>query len=213
MVQQEGRQDKGYADSHDAKRFYDTLKTGYGPQSSGSSPLLTEEGTHLLTEKKQILERWADHFNQVLNRPAEINDKAITSLPQVETNRNLDNLPTEDEVRKAVKQLSCGKAPGPDTLPTKIYKAGGSALIQKLTELFETMWSEEQVPQQLNDATLVHVYKRKVTASPATTTEVNLSCPLLGRSSDVFYSTASFSILSRVSSQKVSVAFVQDAEQ
>ncbi len=96
---------QGYADSHDTKRFYDALKTVYGPQSSGSSPLLIADGTLLLTEKKQILERWADHFNQVLNRPAEINDKAITSLPQVGTNRDLDNFPTEDEVRKAIKQL------------------------------------------------------------------------------------------------------------
>ncbi len=43
----------------------------------------------------------------------------------------------------------------------KMYKAGGPALRQKLTELFQTMWSEGQVPQRLKDATLVHVYKRK----------------------------------------------------
>ncbi len=74
-------------------RFYDALKTVYGPQSFGSSPLLPADVTQLLTEKKQILERWADHFNQVLNRPAEINDKAITSLRQLKTNRDLDNPP------------------------------------------------------------------------------------------------------------------------
>ncbi len=81
---------QGYADSHDTKRFYDALKTVYGPQSSGSSPLLTADGMQLLTEKKHILEMWADHFNQVLNRSAE---KAIASLPQVETNRDLDPPP------------------------------------------------------------------------------------------------------------------------
>ena len=188
---------QGYADSHNTKHFYDALKTVYGPQSSGSSPLLTADGTQLLTEKKQILERWTDHFNQVLNCPAEINDKAITSLNQVETNRDLDNLPTEDEVRKAIKQLSCGKAPGSDALPTEIYKAGGLALMQKLTELFQTMWSEGPVQQQLKDATLVHIYKRKGNRQSCDNHRVYLSCPLLGKSLPVFYSTASFGILSR----------------
>ena len=152
---------QGYADSHNTKRFYDALKTVYGPQSTGSSPLLTADGTQLLTEKKQILDRWAEHFDQVLNRPATINDEAIARLPQVETNKDLDNPPTEEEVRKAVKQLSCGKAPGSDAIPAEVYKAGGPALMQKLTDLFQSMWSEGKVPQQLKDATMVHIYKRK----------------------------------------------------
>ena len=54
----------------------------YGPQSSGSSFVLRPDGTTLLTEKKQILERWAEHFDSVLNRPSTINDAAIQHLPQ-----------------------------------------------------------------------------------------------------------------------------------
>ena len=46
-----------YADRHDTKWFYDALKAVYGPQSSGSSPVLGPDGTTLFTEKKQILER------------------------------------------------------------------------------------------------------------------------------------------------------------
>ncbi|KAL8575860.1 hypothetical protein ACOMHN_014865 [Nucella lapillus] len=68
---------QGYADRHVTKRFYDALKAVYGPQSSGSSPLLSTDGSTLLTDKKQILERWAEHFDSVLNRPAVINDEAI----------------------------------------------------------------------------------------------------------------------------------------
>ena len=152
---------QGYADSHDSKRFYDALKAVYGPQSSGTSPLLNADGTQLLIEKKQILERWAEHFDSVLNRPASVNDEAIARLPQVEPNLELDNLPTEEEVRKAVKQLSCGKAPGSDAIPAEVYKAGGPAMIQKLTQLFQSMWREEKVPQQFKDASIVHIYKRK----------------------------------------------------
>ena len=58
---------QSYADRHDTKKFYDALKAVYGPQSSGSSPLLSSDGTTILTDKKLILERWAEHFNSVLN--------------------------------------------------------------------------------------------------------------------------------------------------
>ena len=39
-----------------------------------------------------ILERWAEHFNSVLNQPSQINDEASTRLPQVPTNRSLTSL-------------------------------------------------------------------------------------------------------------------------
>jgi len=76
---------QGYADSHNSKRFYDALKTVYGPKSSGCSPLLSSDGKLLITERAKILERWAEHFNSVLNRPSEINDQAIERLPQIPT--------------------------------------------------------------------------------------------------------------------------------
>lgn len=46
-----------YADRHDTKRFYNALKAVYGPQSSESSLLHSADGSTLLTDKKQILER------------------------------------------------------------------------------------------------------------------------------------------------------------
>ena len=40
--------------------FFDALKTVYGPQSSGTTPLLSADGTSLLTDKEAILKRWAE---------------------------------------------------------------------------------------------------------------------------------------------------------
>ena len=57
-----------YADTHDMKRFYNALNDIYGPKSSGSSPLLSKDGTTRITEKVKILERWVEHFHSVLNR-------------------------------------------------------------------------------------------------------------------------------------------------
>ena len=53
---------QGFADRHDSKRFYHALKEIYGPSSSASSPLLSADGTTVLTDPEQILKRWAEHF-------------------------------------------------------------------------------------------------------------------------------------------------------
>ena len=100
-----------------------------------SGPLIwILDGINLITEKAKILDRWAKHFESVLNRPSAINDDAVDRLVQVNINHELDT-PQESEVKKAVDHLSGGKAPGTDTMPAEVYKATGTSTISKLTEL------------------------------------------------------------------------------
>ena len=130
---------QSFADRKDMKKFHDALKTIYGPKSSGATTLLSADGNTLLTDKEAILERWAKHFNSVLNRPSSINQDAIDRLPQIECNVLLDEFPTVTETRKAVQQLSSGKAPGADAIPAEVYKAGGLPMAEKLTPRFIAM--------------------------------------------------------------------------
>ena len=152
---------QSYAESNNSRCFYNALKTIYGPQSSGSSPVLSADGNTLYTDKEMILKRWAEHFNNVLNRPSSINEAAIARLPQVVPNMSLINTVKEDEVLKATNKLLNGKAPGADAIPGEIFKKGGPKLITKLTELFNIMLHQECIPQEFKDASLVHLYKRK----------------------------------------------------
>ena len=81
------------------------------------------------------MRRWARNFDGVLNRPFSINDEAIARLPQVPM--NTDAVPTLEEVRKAIRQLSSGKALGLDSIPAEIHKEGGTALTGKLLTLVQ----------------------------------------------------------------------------
>nr|VZI07988.1 unnamed protein product [Spirometra erinaceieuropaei] len=92
---------QGYADRNEWKNF-SAIKAVYGPPTKGTSPLLSADGNTLLTEKTQILQRWAEHFRGVLNRPSVISDAAIERLPQVETNVDLDLPPSLQETIRAV---------------------------------------------------------------------------------------------------------------
>ncbi|BHF57857.1 hypothetical protein SprV_0100080300 [Sparganum proliferum] len=116
---------QGYADRNEWKNFFSAIKAVYGPPTKGTAPLLSADGSTLLTEKTQILQRWAEHFRGVLNRPSAISDAAIDRLPQVETNADLDLPPSLQENIRAVQQLSSGKAPGSDAIPAEVYKHGG----------------------------------------------------------------------------------------
>ena len=135
---------QSFADRKDMKKFFDALKTVYGPQSSGTTPLLSADETSLLTDKEAVLKRCAEHFDGVLNRPSSISDEAINRLPQVECNPLLDELPTVSETVKAIKLLSSGKAPGSDAIPAEIYKAGGPPVAEKLTSYF-TLFGEKKL--------------------------------------------------------------------
>nr|VZI22628.1 unnamed protein product [Spirometra erinaceieuropaei] len=151
---------QGYADRNEWKNF-SAIKSVYCPATKGTASLLSADGNTLLTEKTQILQRWAEHFRGVLNRPSVISDAAIERLPQVETNVDPDLPPSLQETIRAVQQLSSGKAPGSDANPAEVYKHGGPQLMDHLTALFQEMWRQGEVPQDFKDATIVHLYKRK----------------------------------------------------
>ncbi|VDM04606.1 unnamed protein product [Schistocephalus solidus] len=114
-------------------------------------------GRTLLPAKTQILKRWAEHFQSVLNQPSAISDAAIDRLPEVEINADLDLPPSPQETIRAGQQLSSGKAPGSDALAADIYKHGGPKLMNRI----QGMWHQGQVPQDFKDATIVHLHKKK----------------------------------------------------
>ena len=58
----------------------------------------------------------------------------------------LDDPPTEDEVREATDQLQCGKSAGPYGIPPEVFKAGGQTLIQ-FTEFLCACWEDSSLPE------------------------------------------------------------------
>ena len=150
-----------YADTNNSRKFFESIKAIYGPSHSGTTPLLSKDGSTRLTDKTAIIKRWAEHFDSVLNRPSVINSEAIERLTQVPTNHHLDNPPTTKETKAAIEQLSLNKSPGADSIPAEIYSFGGETLARKLTELFTIFWEAKCLPQEFKDAEIVHLYKNK----------------------------------------------------
>jgi len=86
-----------------------------------------------------IVQRWAEHFDEVLDRSSDIAAAVIDELPQRLTLNNLSVPIQLEEVEKAIKVLKNGKAPGADGLSSEVFKHGGSHLTDRL-HLFSTIW-------------------------------------------------------------------------
>ena len=148
------------ADKRDYATFYQNLKAVYGPKYKASPAMKSKDGV-LLTEPAQVLDRWAEHFNGVLNQDSQFDRSVLQDIPQWDVNMNLIALPTLEEVLLSIKQLTSGKAPGADGIPPDIFKHGGAVVPEELLKLFTKIWEEGEVPQDFRDADIVHLYKNK----------------------------------------------------
>ncbi|KAL8590160.1 hypothetical protein ACOMHN_010355 [Nucella lapillus] len=107
---------QGFTDSHDVKRFYDALKAVYGPSPLASPTSSVQMG-------RRSCRFWRYGLNTSTRSSTALprsETRPLLCLPQMEINLDLDNIPTEEDIRKAIKELSCGKAPGSDAFPAEV---------------------------------------------------------------------------------------------
>ena len=151
---------QNHADNKRSKEFYAGLKSIFGPVQCTTAPIQNRDGM-LLTDKEDILKQWTLHFSTLLNRTSEVTDEALESIQQRPMITELDAPPNAAEVDPAIKQLQTGKAPGPDGIPAEVFKLAGETLITHLTRMFQVFWANGQLPQDLRDANIIHLYKNK----------------------------------------------------
>ncbi|XP_076041849.1 uncharacterized protein LOC143025728 [Oratosquilla oratoria] len=95
---------QGYADAGNQQQFYSAIKTVYGPRHGPIHPVRGADGT-LITGKSAILARWAEHYQELLNRHTPVDPSFIQNVPELPVLEELDELPTIQEVSNAVASL------------------------------------------------------------------------------------------------------------
>ena len=84
------------------------------------------------SDSKRVVARWSEHFQKLLTVHGDIDHEALDNIPQRITKTNLDEIPTMDEMARAIAGLKDGKAPGGDGIPAKVWKHGGDNLFSRL---------------------------------------------------------------------------------
>ncbi|XP_076029781.1 uncharacterized protein LOC143018306 [Oratosquilla oratoria] len=130
------RKIQGFADTGNQQEFYSAIKRTYGPQRKPTCPVRSADGARLIINKKEILDRWAEHYQHLLSMGNPTDPTVFEILPDIPSLPELDNMPTYWEVHKAVTSLKNNKAAGPDGIPAEILKYGGRAITDCLHNIF-----------------------------------------------------------------------------
>ena len=123
--------------------LYQSTKRLSGKWGRAEMPVKDVQGKTIF-EKEAQLERWKEHFETLLNRPAPDNPPDIR--PSEEDLPISCEPPTREEIAKAVRLLNSNKAAGPDSIPPEALKADVPTTIDILYNLFVKVWEEEDFP-------------------------------------------------------------------
>ena len=108
------------ADSNNMKAFYNGLKEVWGPKKKGPVQLKSTDGMETVSDSKRDVARWSEHFHKLLSVPGDIDHEALDNIPQRNIKPSLDEIPTMDEMARAIAGLKDGKAPGGDGIPAEV---------------------------------------------------------------------------------------------
>ena len=158
---EKARQMQHLADTNETQKFYDAVKTAFGPTHHPVNPIKAKDGTTLIKDHPGILKRWSEHLSELLNHINPTDRTIIDQLPQLPDIPDLNHTPSLHEVSHAVKGLKNNKAAGPDGIPAEIYKHGGQYMLHRLHQFIASVWTSKQLPQQWKDANIVTIFKRK----------------------------------------------------
>ena len=122
-----------------------------------NSPIEDKQGRLLTTEAEQEA-RWAEHFNEVLNRPP---PTVEADIQEAEVDLDVSSIPpTKEEVIAAIKSLKNGKAPGSDNLNAELFKADPELAAKILLPLFTAIWERKAVPGDWSEGVIIKLPKK-----------------------------------------------------
>ena len=139
------------------KDLYDTTRKLAGKFQQTSSQVKDKEG-NILTREDEQLKRWAQYFNDLLNRPP---PPELPIIPEASAELNVNcGKPSKIEIVRSIKMLKSGKAAGPDNIPPESLKADPDLSADILYGLLGKIWEEEEMPQDWNESYIVKLPKK-----------------------------------------------------
>jgi hypothetical protein len=113
----------------------------------------------LQSEEDNMLRRWAEHFDELLN--TEFSNQNITSKEIYQAYLDTDEpTPTLDEVDNAVQKLKNNKAPGIDLIQAELIKKASPDFVECMYQLITKIWITETIPEDWNWSIICPIHKK-----------------------------------------------------
>ncbi|KAI8514967.1 hypothetical protein Bbelb_075580 [Branchiostoma belcheri] len=145
------------ASKQDMKTLYKITKTLSGKRRQVNKPVQDKEGKLLATKEEQ-LERWKEHFTEILNRTPPLEPPVVQPPEEMLDIRT--GPPTKVEIRKAISSLKSGKAAGPDGIPPEAWKEAGELSVGALHPLLTSIWLKEKIPLDWKKGVIIKLPKK-----------------------------------------------------
>ena len=101
------------------------------------------------SSEKEVKQIWKEYFERLLN----VEDRREVVISSVGMGRSKiergreDERVVKEEVRKALKKMKSGKAPGVDGIACEMLKAGEATVIDWFTRVANVCMTERKVPR------------------------------------------------------------------
>ena len=91
-------------------------------------------------EHASIMQRWAEHHRDLIKSPRDTDPNLLDELPGFPLVREMNTVPSMQEVKDTICVLHNGKASGPDEALTELPKLGAEAVTSCLHQVCVTVW-------------------------------------------------------------------------
>jgi sorting nexin-29 len=112
-----------------------------------------------LSEEDDILRRWAEHFDELLNAEIsnhnKINQENYQAFPATD-----EGIPIFDEVKNAIQKLKDIKAPRIDIIQAELIKKATPDFVEYMHPLIIKIWTTELIPEDWNWLIICPIHKK-----------------------------------------------------
>ncbi|XP_050511411.1 uncharacterized protein LOC126887736 isoform X2 [Diabrotica virgifera virgifera] len=144
------------------KLFYNTLKSMRKPKPNTLKNVKDKNG-NILTEENEIMERWREYFEELLEveqvEGNKIEQNKNQHIPQ-EQQEQIGNI-TQKELTNAINKIKMGKAPGHDDITAEMLKYMNEERQLELLKIMNMMRKrEKKVPLDWQMGIITPLYKK-----------------------------------------------------
>lgn len=147
--------------TNNRKLYHKEVRRIRGEQKSDVSRIKYENG-RIVKGNKEILDRWRYYFRNLM-ASSDDRDAQVSCWGMVGgLGRGKEQVGiVRKELKKAVKKLKMGKAPGIDGIRAEMIKYGGEEMMDRLMRVCQTAWETGRVPEEWTMAIIVPLNKGK----------------------------------------------------
>ena len=138
------------------KLLYSIVKNDRKDAMETASTIKNVNGS-IVTEPDQILERWKDYFEQLLN--VEERERMANYISEVDVNEDFPEISIE-EVKDAMSQMKRGKAAWEEGIPVELLIAAGPRVLLELQHLFNEAYWTERIPADWQKGIVCPIFKK-----------------------------------------------------